>query len=458
MKKFFSTIQNIWKIDELRNRILFTLGLLFIYRVGSFIVLPGVVPAVLKQSVTNGGGNDLLGLINTFTGGAFNQGAIFALGIMPYITASIIIQLLGFAVPYFKKLQSKEGESGRKRLTQITRLLTIAITLVQGGAYLTYIDQQGAVDPYVGSGLFYFAGLIILSAGTIFAMWLGEKITDRGIGNGVSLLITVGIIASLPLAFTAEFTRRANEGGFFVFAIELAALFAVVMVTVLIVQGIRKIPVQYVQRMVGRGSSEINASAASDSIPIKVIAAGVMPIIFAQALMFLPSTLAQGLGGDGGVLQGAEWLNSITDPTSFWYNFIQFLLVVIFTYVYTALIVDPQQYSEYLKSRNGFIPGVKPGKPTADFIDTVTTRITLPGSIALGLIAILPGIASSLLGIDFSFALFFGGTSLLIMVAVVLDTLQQIESYLLMRRYDGLVKSGRVQGKQSTMQQIGSTI
>jgi len=458
MKKFFSTIQNIWKIDELRNRILFTLGLLFIYRVGSFIVLPGVVPSVLKQSVSNGGGNDLLGLINTFTGGAFNQGAIFALGIMPYITASIIIQLLGFAVPYFKKLQSKEGESGRKRLTQITRLLTIAITLVQGGAYLTYIDQQGAVDPYVGSGLFYFAGLIILSAGTIFAMWLGEKITDRGIGNGVSLLITVGIIASLPLAFTAEFTRRANEGGFFVFAIELAALFAVVMVTVLIVQGIRKIPVQYVQRMVGRGSSEINASAASDSIPIKVIAAGVMPIIFAQALMFLPSTLAQGLGGEGGVLQGAEWLNSITDPTSFWYNFIQFLLVVIFTYVYTALIVDPQQYSEYLKSRNGFIPGVKPGKPTADFIDTVTTRITLPGSIALGLIAILPGIASSLLGIDFSFALFFGGTSLLIMVAVVLDTLQQIESYLLMRRYDGLVKSGRVQGKQSSLQQIGSSM
>jgi len=456
MKKFFSTIQNIWKIDELRNRILFTLGLLFIYRVGSFIVLPGVIPSVLKQSASDG--NGLLGLINIFTGGAFSQGAIFALGIMPYITASIIIQLLGFAVPYFKKLQSKEGESGRKRLTQITRLLTIAITLVQGGAYLTYLTSQGAVDPNVGSGLFYFAGLIILSAGTIFAMWLGEKITDRGIGNGVSLLITVGIIASLPLAFTAEFTRRANEGGFFVFAIELAALFAVVMVTVLIVQGIRKIPVNYVQRMVGRGSADINPSAAADSIPIKVIAAGVMPIIFAQALMFLPSTLAQGLGGEGGALQGSQWLNSITDPTSFWYNFIQFLLVVIFTYVYTALIVDPQQYSEYLKSRNGFIPGVKPGKPTADFIDTVTTRITLPGSIALGLIAILPGIASSLLGIDFGFALFFGGTSLLIMVAVVLDTLQQIESYLLMRRYDGLVKSGRVQGKQSTMQQIGSTI
>ena len=458
MKSFFSTLQNIWNIDELKNRILFTVGLLFVYRVGSFIVLPGVVPSVLQASAASGGGNDLLGLINIFTGGAFNQGAIFALGIMPYITASIIIQLLGFAVPYFQKLQKTEGESGRKRLTQITRLLTIAITLVQGGAYLTYITSQGAVDPNVGAGLFYFAGLIILSAGTIFAMWLGEKITDRGIGNGVSLLITVGIIASLPLAFTAEFTKRINSGGLFVFAIELVALFAIVMITVLVVQGIRKIPVNYVKRMVGRGSNEISAGATTDNIPIKVIAAGVMPIIFAQAIMFLPSTLATGLGQEGGVLQGNQTLLQLTDPTSFLYNFVQFLLVVVFTYVYTALIVNPQQYSEYLKSRNGFIPGVKPGKPTADFIDTVTTRITLPGSIALGLIAILPGVATALFAVDFSFALFFGGTSLLIMVAVVLDTLQQIQSYLLMRRYDGLVKSGRVQGKQGQLQQIGSTI
>jgi len=459
MKKFFDTLQNIWKIDELKNRIVFTLGLLFVYRIGSFIVLPGVMPNVLEASVASGGGQGLLGLINVFTGGAFNQGAIFALGIMPYITASIIIQLLGFAVPYFQKLQKTEGESGRKRLNQITRVLTIAITLVQGGAYLTYLDQSaGAIDPSVGSGLFYFAGLIILSAGTIFAMWLGEKITDRGIGNGVSLLITVGIIATLPQALVAEFSNRANDGGLFLFALEMVALFAVVMITVLVVQGIRKIPVNYVKRMVGRGTQDLATGATTDDIPIKVIAAGVMPIIFAQALMFIPSTIAQGLGGTGSDLETSPILQSLNDFTSLPYNLVYFVLVVVFTYVYTALIVNPQQYSEYLKSRNGFIPGVKPGKPTADFIDTVTTRITLPGSIALGLIAILPAVAANLLGVDFGFALFFGGTSLLIMVAVVLDTLQQIQSYLLMRRYDGLVKSGRVQGKQGQLQQIGSPV
>ncbi len=459
MKQFFNTLQNIWKIDELKNRIIFTLGLLFVYRIGSFIVLPGVMPNVLEASVASGGGQGLLGLINVFTGGAFNQGAIFALGIMPYITASIIIQLLGFAVPYFQKLQKTEGESGRKRLNQITRVLTIAITLVQGGAYLTYLSQQAqAVDPTVSSGLFYFAGLIILSAGTIFAMWLGEKITDRGIGNGVSLLITVGIIATLPQALVAEFTNRANDGGLFLFVLEMVALFGVVMITVLVVQGIRKIPVNYVKRMVGRGTSDISAGATTDDIPIKVIAAGVMPIIFAQALMFIPSTIAQGLGGAGSDLETNPVLQSLNDFTSLPYNIVYFVLVVVFTYVYTALIVNPQQYSEYLKSRNGFIPGVKPGKPTADFIDTVTTRITLPGSIALGLIAVLPAVAANLLGVDFGFALFFGGTSLLIMVAVVLDTLQQIQSYLLMRRYDGLVKSGRVQGKQGQLQQIGSPV
>lgn len=456
MKQFFSTLQNIWKIDELKNRILFTLGLLFVYRLGSFIVLPGVMPNVLKNSVASGGGQGLLGLINVFTGGAFNQGAIFALGIMPYITASIIIQLLGFAVPYFQKLQKTEGESGRKRLNQITRFLTIFITLIQGGAYLTYLSQSAqAVDPTVSGSLFYFSGLIILSAGTVFAMWLGEKITDRGIGNGVSLLITVGIIATLPQALVAEFSNRASDGGLFLFALEMVALFAVVMVTVLVVQGVRNIPVNYVKRMVGRGTTDISAGAASDNIPIKVIAAGVMPIIFAQALMFIPSSIAQALGGSA---ETNPVLQSLTDFTSVTYNVVYFVLVVVFTYVYTALIVNPQQYSEYLKSRNGFIPGVKPGKPTADFIDTVTTRITLPGAFALGLIAILPAIAANFLGVDFSFALFFGGTSLLIMVAVVLDTLQQIQSYLLMRRYDGLVKSGRVQGKQGQLQQIGSTV
>ena len=377
---------------------------------------------------------------------------------MPYITASIIVQLLGFAVPYFKKLQQHEGESGRRQLNQITRFLTIAITLVQSGAYLTYLDKQaGAVDPTVGSTVFYLAGLIILTAGTILAMWLGEKITDKGIGNGVSLLITVGIIATLPQAFIGEFTNRVNSGGLFLFAVELFILFGIVMLTVLIVQGIRKIPVQYVKRMVGRGTSEVGASTANDNIPIKVIAAGVMPIIFAQALMFIPSTIAQ-LGASDGEAMTNPVLMALNDFTSPLYNIIYFILVVVFTYVYTALIVDPKQYSEFLKSRNGFIPGIKPGTPTAEFIDSVTTRITLPGAIALGFIAILPALAARLLDVDMSFAIFFGGTSLLIMVAVVLDTLQQIQSYLLMRRYDGLVKSGRVQGKQGSLQQIGSTI
>ncbi len=456
MKQFITSLQNIWNIDELRNRILYTLGLLFVYRVGSFVLLPGVVPSQLENAAA-GGGNDLLGLINVFTGGAFSKGAVFALGIMPYITASIIVQLLGFAIPYFKKLQTREGESGRKQLSQITRLLTIAITLVQGGAYLTYLDAQAqAVDPNLSSSIFYIAGLIILTGGTIFAMWLGEKITDKGIGNGVSLLITIGIIATLPTALIGEFSSRSNSGGLFLFVVELFALFGVVMLTVLLVQGIRKIPVQYVKRMVGRGTADIMSSGAGDNIPVKVIAAGVMPIIFAQALMFVPSTIAQ-LGAGQGEQPG--WLlNQLNDFTSPVYNIVYFVLVVVFTYVYTALIVDPQQYSEFLKSRNGFIPGVKPGTPTADFIDSVTTRITLPGAMALGLIAILPAVAARFLGVDMSFAIFFGGTSLLIMVAVVLDTLQQIQSYLLMRRYDGLVKSGRVQGKAGALQQIGSTI
>ncbi len=456
MKQFFTSLQNIWEIDELRKRILYTLGLLFVYRVGSFVLLPGVVPSQLEAAAA-GGGNDLLGLINVFTGGAFSKGAVFALGIMPYITASIIVQLLGFAIPYFKKLQTREGESGRKQLNQITRFLTIAITLVQGGAYLTYLDQQAqAIDPNLSSSLFYIAGLIILTGGTVFAMWLGEKITDKGIGNGVSLLITIGIIATLPTALIGEFSSRSNSGGLFLFAVELFALFGVVMLTVLLVQGIRKIPVQYVKRMVGRGTADITSSGAGDNIPVKVIAAGVMPIIFAQALMFVPSTIAQ-LGAGNGEQPG--WLlNQLNDFTSPVYNVVYFILVVVFTYVYTALIVDPQQYSEFLKSRNGFIPGVKPGTPTADFIDSVTTRITLPGAMALGLIAILPAVAARFLGVDMSFAIFFGGTSLLIMVAVVLDTLQQIQSYLLMRRYDGLVKSGRVQGKAGALQQIGSTI
>jgi len=447
MKKLITTIQNIWKIKELRNRLLFTFGLLFIYRMGSFVVLPGVNPAVLDSANQNtGGATDLLGLINIFTGGAFSNASIFALGIMPYITASIIIQLLGFAVPYFQRLQQKEGESGRKKLNQITRLLTVAITLVQGGGYLTYINSQNAIDPSVPAGLFFIANTIVLSSGTVFAMWLGEKITDKGIGNGVSLLITIGIIAGLPQAIVFEFTAQLDNNGLILFVFELAILFLIVMATVLIVQGVRKIPIQFAKRMVGRGSSAMPASGIRDYIPLKVNAAGVMPIIFAQALMFLPATVVQFVSGNDGSIASSGLMQQLLNPFSLTSTMMSFFLVVLFTYVYTALIVNPQQYSEYLKRQNAFIPGIKPGKPTADFIDAVTSRITLPGSIFLGLIAILPAFGVAF-GVNQSLALFFGGTSLLILVAVVLDTLQQIESYLLMRKYDGLVKSGRIQGR-----------
>ena len=452
MKKFITTLQNIWKIKELRERILFTLAMLMVFRFGSFVVLPGVIPSVLEGATQNSTPNDLLGLINVFTGGAFNNAAVFALGIMPYITASIIIQLLGFAVPYFQRLQQKEGESGRKKLSQITRLLTVAITLVQGGGYLTYIQSLGAVDPSIPRGIFWFSNIIILSTGTIFAMWLGERITEKGIGNGVSLLITIGIIATLPLALVSEFQLQLEGNGLLIFVLEIAALFFVVLATVLIVQGVRRIPIQFAKRMVGRGGSQMPVAGNRDYIPLKVNAAGVMPIIFAQALMFLPGTLAQfAAGADGG---GSSILRAFNDFTSLPYNIVYFLLVVVFTYIYTALLVNPQQYSEYLKRQNAFIPGIKPGKSTADFIDNITTRITLPGSIALGLISILPAVAAGF-GVNIAFAMFFGGTSLLILVAVVLDTLQQIESHLLMRKYDGLVKSGRIQGR-SRMQGIGA--
>ena len=457
MKRFWETLQNIWKIEELRNRIIFTLGMLWVFRIGSFIVLPGADPLALQKAMGSAGGNSLLGLINIFSGGAFGNASIFALGIMPYITASIIIQLLGFAVPYFQRLQSKEGESGRKKLSQITRLLTVAITLVQGGAYLTYIKGLNAVDPSIPEGIFWLSGIIILSTGTVFAMWLGERITDRGIGNGISLLITVGIIATLPAAFGFELERVFGDGGGgpLMFVLELAVLFLITLATVLIVTGVRKIPVQFAKRMVGRGAGSIPMAGARDYIPLKVNAAGVMPIIFAQALMFLPGLAAQTAGGD---LESAGLIQKLNDFTSAPYNIIYFILVVAFTYVYTALIVNPSNYADYLKRQNAFIPGVKPGKPTEEFIDSVTTRITLPGSVFLGLIAIMPAFAAAF-GINNLFAAFFGGTSLLILVGVVLDTLQQIESHLLMRRYDGLVKEGKVEGRSSSrMQGIGANM
>ncbi len=453
MKKFIDTLKNIWKIKELRNRIIFTLGILMVYRFGSFVVLPGVIPSVLENA-TSSNANDLLGLINIFTGGAFNNAAVFALGIMPYITASIIIQLMGFAVPYFQRLQQKEGESGRKKITQITRLLTVAITLVQGGGYLTYLTSQGAVDPSIPPGIFWLANIIILSTGTIFAMWLGEKITDKGIGNGISLLIMIGIIASLPIALVSEFQLQFASGTPIIFVLEIIALFIVVMATVLLVQGVRRIPIQFAKRMVGRGANSMPIAGVRDYIPLKVNAAGVMPIIFAQALMFLPGQAAQFLAGDA--IAASPLLVELTNPFSVTSSIITFILVVLFTYIYTALLVNPKQYAEYLKRQNAFIPGIKPGKATADFIDTITTRITFWGSIFIGLIAILPAFAVAF-GINVAFAIFFGGTSLLILVAVVLDTLQQIESYLLMRKYDGLVKSGRLQGR-SRMQGIGASM
>ena len=452
MKRFIDTLNNIWKIKELRNKILFTLGLIFIYRIGSFIVLPGANAAALAAAADGRGANDILGLINTFAGGAFNRASIFALGIMPYITASIIIQLLGFAVPYFQRLQQKEGESGRKKITQITRWLTVAITLVQGGTYLGYISTiPGAVSPAVSPTIFWFSNIIILSTGTIFAMWLGERITEDGIGNGVSLLIMIGIIATLPTAFFAEVITQLNNN-VFLFLLEMIILFLIVLACIMVVQGVRRIPLQFAKRMVGRGGGQVPMAGARDYIPLKVNAAGVMPIIFAQAIMFLPMTIAQWAAGSDAAQNG--FLMSLNNWKSLPYNLIFFLLVVVFTYVYTALLVNPQQYAEYLKRQNAFIPGVKPGQATQEFIDTLTTRVTLPGSIFLGLISIFPAIVAQF-GVNDAFAFFFGGTSLLILVGVVLDTLQQIESHLLMRKYDGLVKSGKLKGR-SGMQPIGA--
>jgi len=452
MKRFITTLNNIWNIEELRKRILLTLGLLAVYRFGAFVVLPGVDASRIQATDPAEGAKDLLDLINTFTGGAFNSASIFALGIMPYITASIIIQLLGFAVPYFQRLQ-KDGETGRKKLTQITRALTLAITFVQGTAYLQKVIGDGLVMDGISLSLFNICNLIVLSAGTIFAMWLGERITDRGVGNGVSLLITIGIIASLPQSFAAEL--GAQSGTFLILILELAALFGIIMITVLIVQGVRRIPVQYAKQVSGRGSNIAGMKMQNerDFIPLKVNAAGVMPIIFAQAILFLPATVGQYFLANGGEV--GSLYQQLVNPFSVLSSALAFILVVGFTYIYTALMVNPKEYANYLKNMNAFIPGVKPGQPTADLIDTITSRITLPGSVFLGFIAILPAFAVAA-GVNQGFAIFFGGTSLLILVAVVLDTLAQIESYLLLKHYDGLMKSGRIQGKQSRMNNIGA--
>ena len=431
MKKLFTTLSHIWKIEDLRARILFTLLCLLVYRIGSFIVLPGVDHNTLQTEAKEG----LLGLLNMFAGGSFSRASIFALGVMPYISASIVVQLLGIAVPYFQKLQ-KEGESGRKKVNQITRYLTIIITALQA---IAYVRSQISPDARMMSEpLFTISSVIILTAGTMFIMWLGEKITDKGIGNGISILIMVGIIAQLPFGVSSEFvSRMGGQGGLIPFIVELAVLFIVVMFTILIVQGVRKIPVQYAKKIVGNKQY----GGVRQYIPLKVNAAGVMPIIFAQAIMFVPATVGQFFPN-----AQSSFLASFSDYTSLTYNLTFAIMIILFTFFYTAITVNPVQMSDDMKKNGGFVPGVKPGKSTGDYIDSVISKITLPGSIFLAIIAILPSIAI-IFGVNSQFAHFFGGTSLLILVGVVLDTLQQIESHLLMRHYDGLMKTGRIKGR-----------
>jgi preprotein translocase subunit SecY len=441
MKKLIETLKNIYKIEDLRSRLGVTLLFLMVYRFGSFVILPGIDPNPANfealQSQTSDG---ILGLLNMFSGGAFSNASIFALGIMPYISASIVIQLLGFAVPYIQRLQ-KEGESGRRKINQMTRYLTVVILVFQGWAYLANLRFQLPEQAFmIGSFAFNVSSTIVLAAGSMFIMWLGERITDKGIGNGISLIIMIGIIARLPQSLAQEFaSRMAEQGrGFIMMIVEMVVFLLVIASTILLVQGTRKVPVQYAKRIVGNRQY----GGVRQYIPLKVNAAGVMPIIFAQAIMFIPASLAG--------LFSSETLGnmfaSFSNYTGFWYNTVMFLMVIIFTYFYTAITINPNQMAEDMKKNGGFIPGIKPGKKTAEYIDTIMSRITLPGSIFLGFITILPAFAM-ILGINSQFAHFFGGTSLLIMVGVILDTLQQIESHLLMRHYDGLLKSGRIKGR-----------
>jgi len=446
MKKLIETIRNISKIEDLRKRILYTIGVILIYRLGSYVVIPGVDPTQLSalQNQTSGG---ILGLLNMFSGGAFSNASIFALGIMPYISASIVIQLLGMAIPYFQKLQ-KEGESGRNKINQITRWLTVAITAFQAPAYITNLISQlppQAITPFdpnitSPSTFFWISSIIILVAGTLFVMWLGERITEKGIGNGISLIIMIGIIARLPFALFGEFVSRMEQqgGGLVFFVLEIVFLIFVILLTILLVQGTRRIPVQYAKRIVGNKQY----GGVRQYIPLKVNAAGVMPIIFAQAIMFLPITIA----GFSESESMSAFASTFSNINGFWYNLVFFAMIIIFTYFYTAVTINPNQMAEDMKKNGGFIPGVKPGKRTAEFLDDIMSKITLPGSIFLGFVAIMPAFVRQV-DISTQFAQFYGGTSLLILVGVVLDTLQQIESHLLMRHYDGLTKSGRIKGR-----------
>lgn len=441
MKNFINTLKNIWKIDDLRVRITNTLGFILIYRLGSYIVLPGVDSDALSDAVRQGSNNGLVGLINVFAGGAFSRASVFGLGIMPYISASIVVQLLGMAVPHFRKMQM-EGESGRKKINQYTRYLTVLITILQAPGYIaTQISNKpgAVVDP---SSFWMIQSVLVLVTGTMFVMWLGEKITDKGIGNGISIIIMIGIIARLPLAFFSEFASRLSGegGGLIMLLVEMVLLFLVIVGSILLVQGTRKIPVQFAKKIVGNKQF----GGVRQYIPLKVNAAGVMPIIFAQAIMFIPLTIA----GFSNVQSLSGFVQTFSDHYGLWYNVVFALLIIVFTYFYTAITVNPNQMAEDMKKNGGFVPGVKPGKKTAEFIDAVMSRITLPGSLFLAVLAILPAFAVRL-NISSEFAQFYGGTSLLILVGVVLDTLQQIESHLLMRHYDGLMKSGRIKGRSS---------
>jgi preprotein translocase subunit SecY len=435
MKRFIQTLKNIFSIEELRNRILYTLLLISVYRLGYYIVLPGVDSS--KLNIDTGG---LLGLLDTFLGGAFSKASIFALGIMPYISASIAIQLLTMALPYFQKMQ-KEGESGRKKLNQITRVLTIFVTIAQSISYLQTTISTDAL--LISRAAFTVSSVFILTAGTIFCMWLGERITDRGIGNGTSMLIMIGIVSRFPKAIIQEATSR-GSGGLLIFVVEIVALFVVVMFAVALTQAVRRVPIQYAKQVVGNKVM----GGQRQYLPLKLNTSGVMPIIFAQALMFIPSLVA------GLFAEKSDFANSVAttfnDYTTWQYNALFATLIIVFTFFYTAIAISPQQISDDMKRGGGFIPGVKPGLATSDFIATVLDRITLPGGILLAVIAILPSLAS-MTGMTREFAQFFGGTSLLILVGVVLDTLQQVESYLLMKRYEGLMKSGRVKGRTETV-------
>lgn len=440
MKGFFTTLRNIFSIEELRNRIFYTIGFLAIFRLGSFVVLPGVDPARLVDS--SGG---LLGMLNVFLGGAFNRASVFALGIMPYISASIVVQLMTLAVPYFQRLQ-KEGETGRKRINQITRVLTILITLAQGYGYLvSTIPTEAVMIPYA---FFTFSSIIILTSGTIFCMWLGEKITEKGIGNGISMLIMIGIVSGFPGAIWEEVSMRNANGLLIILIMEMVALFFIVMGVVLLTQAVRRVPVQYARQVAGSAKRQAAGRSQRSYLPLKVNSANVMPIIFAQSIMFLPSLVAGIWADDNDVARYIA--QNFSDFTSLEYNLTFATLIIIFTFFYTAITINPNQMAEDMKRNNAFIPGVKPGEPTSSYISTIMDRITLPGALFLAVVAVLPAFASKF-GVSMNFSQFYGGTSLIIMVGVILDTLQQIESYLLMRHYDGMMSSGKMKGRSENM-------